>query len=186
MKRIETDVQIEATPEQVWRVLVDVAAYPAWSPRLTVEGRPEPEHGPVGAGPQPGRVGMISGTSRTVNSTLRFALELTALAALGAWGWHAGSDLLARFAFAAGAPLLAATAWGQFVAPRARRYLRAPGRLVVEAAVFGSAALALVELGRPRLAEGLVLLAVLDTALIHVWGQDLHARAVAADQRPPR
>ena len=40
MKRIETDVQIAAAPVQVWLVLVDCAAYPAWSPRLTVEGRP--------------------------------------------------------------------------------------------------------------------------------------------------
>ena len=81
-------------------------------------------------------------------------------------------------------PLLVATAWGQFVAPRAPRYLRARGRLVVEAAVFGTAAMALVGLGRPRLAEGLALLAALNTALVHCWGQDLHARVVAADQLP--
>lgn len=41
MKRIETTVHIGATPEQVWRVLVDFAAYSAWSPRLTVSGLPE-------------------------------------------------------------------------------------------------------------------------------------------------
>lgn len=41
MKRIETVVQIGAAPEQVWRVLVDFAAYPAWSPRMSVVGRPE-------------------------------------------------------------------------------------------------------------------------------------------------
>ena len=41
MRRIETDVQIDAGPEQVWAVLVDFAAYPGWSPHLTVTGRPE-------------------------------------------------------------------------------------------------------------------------------------------------
>lgn len=41
MRRLETDVHIEATPTQVWAVLVDFAAYPAWSPQLTVVGRPE-------------------------------------------------------------------------------------------------------------------------------------------------
>ena len=128
---------------------------------------------------------MSSGTSLAANSALRFALELAALAVLSAWGWHTGSDLLARCALAAATPLLAATAWGQFVAPRAPRYLRARGRLVVEAAVFAAAALALVELGRPRLAEGLALIAVLNTVLVHAWGQDLHARAVTADQLPP-
>lgn len=41
MRRIETNVHIDAAPEQVWQVLVDFAAYPAWSPHLTVVGRPE-------------------------------------------------------------------------------------------------------------------------------------------------
>lgn len=41
MKRIESVVQVDATPGQVWRVLVDFAAYPRWSPRLTVSGRSE-------------------------------------------------------------------------------------------------------------------------------------------------
>ena len=125
---------------------------------------------------------MSSGPGRAANNGLRFALELAALAALGAWGWQTGSDQLARLGLAAGAPLLAATDWGQFVAPRAPRYLGSPGRIVVEAAVFGAAALALVELGRPHLAEGFALLAVLNTLLVHAWGQDLHARVVAADR----
>lgn len=41
MRRIETNVHIDAALEQVWQVLVDFAAYPAWSPHLTVVGRPE-------------------------------------------------------------------------------------------------------------------------------------------------
>lgn len=41
MRRIETGVHIEATPEQVWAVLVDFAAYPAWSTQLSVAGRAE-------------------------------------------------------------------------------------------------------------------------------------------------
>ena len=125
---------------------------------------------------------MSSSATRAANNGLRFALELAALTALGAWGWQAGSGQLARLGLAVGAPLLAATAWGQFVAPRAPRYLGSPGRLVVEAAVFGAAALAVVELGRPHLAEGFALLAVLNTALVHAWGLDLKARAVAADR----
>ena len=31
-KRLLTDVDIEATPERVWEVLTDLAAYPAWNP----------------------------------------------------------------------------------------------------------------------------------------------------------
>jgi hypothetical protein len=31
-KRLSTHVDIEATPERVWEVLTDLAAYPAWNP----------------------------------------------------------------------------------------------------------------------------------------------------------
>ena len=39
MRRIETVVEMEAAPDAVWRVLVDFAAYPRWSPHLTVAGQ---------------------------------------------------------------------------------------------------------------------------------------------------
>src|SRR3712207_3688059 len=32
VKRLLTDIDIDATPERVWEVLTDLAAYPAWNP----------------------------------------------------------------------------------------------------------------------------------------------------------
>jgi hypothetical protein len=58
VKRLETVVQIDAAPEEVWRVLVDFAAYPAWSPRLTVVGRPEPGQRLRVTAAAPGEKGM--------------------------------------------------------------------------------------------------------------------------------
>ena len=34
MRRIETGIDIAASPEAVWRVLVDFAAYPEWNPLI--------------------------------------------------------------------------------------------------------------------------------------------------------
>lgn len=38
MREIQTDIEIEAAPEEVWRVLTDFAAYPSWNPFVTRAG----------------------------------------------------------------------------------------------------------------------------------------------------
>ena len=41
-RRIDTEIFIAASPDQVWRVLTDFAAYPQWNPFiLSIEGRAE-------------------------------------------------------------------------------------------------------------------------------------------------
>lgn len=116
---------------------------------------------------------------RYANSGLRFLLELGSLAALCAWGLQASDNLAVRIVLGIGAPLVAATAWGLFVAPKARLWLRVAGRVAVEAAFFGSAVLALAATGRGGLATSLGVLGLVNTALVHHWRQDEHARAAA-------
>ena len=122
---------------------------------------------------------MNASAVRTANSVVRFLLELTALTVLALWGWHALGGQPQRLLLAVAAPLVAATAWGMFVAPRASHFLGLPGRLVVEVLVFGSAVLALVGLGHPASAAVLALVAVLNTALVHAWRQDVQAHEAA-------
>lgn len=57
--------------------------------------------------------GRESTGAHPINLALRFALELSALAALGAWGWGRGSGWTAA-ALAIGLPLAAAVVWGTF------------------------------------------------------------------------
>jgi len=79
---------------------------------------------------------------RYANLTLRFALELAALAALGYWGF-AEHDGAAAILLGLGAPGLAALVWGLFVAPKAAVDLPPGGRLSCEVVVFAAAVCAL-------------------------------------------
>lgn len=99
-----------------------------------------------------------------LNLTLRFLLELLALFSLGYYGWtqHSG---FTRFFLAIGLPLLAAIAWVTLRVPGfpgdAPIAVPGPVRLIVEAAVFGGAILALFASARGAwgLAFALVVLA---------------------------
>lgn len=120
---------------------------------------------------------MSGRPDRVAIGVVRFALELGAVMAVGSWGWQAGGNDLSRIALAAGAPLLTVVLWGQFVAPRAPRYLDRRGRLAVEVGVFGAAVLALAGLGHLHAASVFALLAVADTALVHAGRHDEQTRA---------
>jgi len=88
---------------------------------------------------------------RPANDGLRFLLELSALAAVAYWGWseHAG---LWRWVLVMAAPLAIAFLWGKTIAPKAKRRVRDPWRLVVELLVFGSAGAALLDADQSALA----------------------------------
>jgi hypothetical protein len=70
-----------------------------------------------------------------------------------------------------GAPLVAATAWGLFVAPKASHPTSDPLRLLLEIAVFGSGVAALLAADVETLALVLAALAVLHLALTFVLDQ---------------
>ena len=105
------------------------------------------------------------------NLALRFLLELCALGALGYWGFNTGNATIARIALGVGAPLVAAVVWGTFVSPRAPVEL--PGALVVvlQALVFGSAAVGLAASGHRTLALVFVVVVLINVVLMYVWGQ---------------
>lgn len=59
MQTIETDIEIDATAEAVWNVLIDGAAYPDWNPFITrLEGDIEPERQLTIRIEPPGKRGM--------------------------------------------------------------------------------------------------------------------------------
>jgi hypothetical protein len=84
-----------------------------------------------------------------VNATLAFVLELAALALLGWGGWQLGGPVAVRALLAVALPAAAAVLWSLFAAPRAT-FPSDAGRLVVQALVFGAAAVLLAETASPR------------------------------------
>jgi len=95
--------------------------------------------------------------SHPINLTIRFLLELTALAAIGIWGWKQ-SDGWLRFVLALGIPIIVAVIWGTFAVPDdPSRSGAAPivvsgiVRLAIELTIFAYATWALQDLGSDKL-----------------------------------
>ena len=105
------------------------------------------------------------------NLALRFLLELVALGALGYWGYQTGSGPVNKIALAIGAPLVAATIWGLFVAPKATFAVPGGVHLLLQVVVFGVAVVALIRTGHDVPATALGAVAVANAALMAVWNQ---------------
>ena len=106
---------------------------------------------------------------KAANLGAKFLLELVALAALAWWGGTVGDGVVSVLV-AIAAPLLAATLWGRWAAPRAERRLPLARRVPFELGVFALAALAL---GSVSVAAGVALAAAVavNAALLTAFGQ---------------
>jgi len=122
-------------------------------------GEPETAHA---SGP----LGVVSGA----NLGVKFGLELASLAAFGYWG-ASSVEGPGAVVLAVAAPAAAATVWGLFAAPRARRRLAMPERGVLELGVFGLACAALAESGRGTLAAVLGGVVVVNAGLMTALDQ---------------
>ena len=106
----------------------------------------------------------MGGAANGLWLTLAFAAEIAALVALGHWGFVVGGSAAVRVLLGVGAPVLAAVLWALFAAPRAPVDVPALA-IAVKLLVFGSAVLALVATGHPRLAVVLAAVALLSALL---------------------
>ena len=105
-----------------------------------------------------------------MNLALRFLLEICLLVALAVWGFQTGTGAL-RWVLGLGAPAVAATLWGVWIAPASSRRLPMPGRLVGEAVLFGAGMAGLVAAGQPGWAALFAALVVVNWILLVVWKQ---------------
>lgn len=105
------------------------------------------------------------------NLVVRFATELTALAALGFWGIQLGGNPPMNIVLAVALPLIMGAVWGAVVAPRARWRLSDPARLLVELCLFVAATAGIAATAGPALAAGFLVVVVLNIVLMFVWAQ---------------
>lgn len=92
---------------------------------------------------------------------VRFALELTLLAAFGWWGYTVAGGGAAGWALAAVCVAAVAVFWGLLLSPKARVRLQPGVRTAVEVALFLVAAVALATQGRVAWGIALVVADVL-------------------------
>ena len=94
-----------------------------------------------------------------LNLVLSFLLEVSALAAMGYWGWKAGEGPF-RWVLTIGTPLLAATLWGVFRVPedpgKAPVPIPASARFLLELVFFAFAIWCLFAAGQASLGWGML------------------------------
>jgi hypothetical protein len=109
--------------------------------------------------------------SNPINLTIRFLLELTALFAMGAWGWKL-SDNWIRFILVIGIPIIAMIIWGTFAVTddpsrSGQAPVQVPGliRLIIEFAFFSFAVWIFYDLGLVRLSWWIGAITILHYAI---------------------
>ena len=91
--------------------------------------------------------------SHPINLTVRFLLEISALIAIGIWGWNLNDGLI-HFLSAFGLPIIFAAIWGIFAVPNdpsrsGKAPITVPGiiRLMIELGIFAFASWTLYDIG---------------------------------------
>ena len=88
------------------------------------------------------------GPARSALLAVRFAIEIATVAVLAWAGASASAGLGVRIVLAIGLPAVMMVIWGLVMAPRARRRLREPARLIAEVVIFLGSAAGLAAAGR--------------------------------------
>jgi hypothetical protein len=105
------------------------------------------------------------------NLAFSFILELVLLAAFAFAGYVLGDGVM-RYILALGVPVIVIVIWGAFLAPRAARPAPPPVKLALKIALFGLAALGLVQTGNLTLAVFFAVAVALNLLLAYVWRQE--------------
>jgi Protein of unknown function (DUF2568) len=110
------------------------------------------------------------------NVALRGVMELGIVAAMGYWGYQAGSSLVPKVLLAILAPLIVFGFWG-LVDFHQAGHMAEFLRLAQELVISGLAAFALYTSGQQALAWALGLIAIIQHSLVYMLGETLLKRS---------
>ena len=108
---------------------------------------------------------------KAANLALRFALELSAIAALVYFGASLDASIAVKVIVAVVAPGAFIAAWARWIAPKASARLADPTRLWIELVLLAAAVGALAVAGRAVLAAIFAALLLVNEALLRAWDQ---------------
>ncbi len=108
---------------------------------------------------------------KLLNALVRFLLELCMLAAVGYWGFTSQSNGWLKVLFGIGLPILIATLWGLYIAPKAFYPLHGASYLTLEMLLLFSGSAALFASGKSTLGWVYSITVVVNRILIHFWNK---------------
>ena len=112
------------------------------------------------------------GAIQWFNIALRGVMEFGIVAAMGYWGYHAGTSFIIKILLAIMAPLIVFGIWGLVDFHQAGR-LAEPLRLVQELLICGLVSVALYTAGQQIWAWALAVIAIVQHSLVYLTGETL-------------
>ena len=91
------------------------------------------------------------------------------LAAVAFWGFKTQNGWLMKILFGIGLPVLIATLWGMFLAPKATRPLSGASFLTLELILFSTGAIALFASGKSTLGWVYTVTVIVNKILLFLW-----------------
>jgi hypothetical protein len=101
-----------------------------------------------------------------------FLLEVALLIIAGYWGFQQGENVLMKYVFAIILPVFIAILWGIFAAPKSKKRLKNPFRIIFKLTLFSLAVFFSYQMGLLLLAIIIAIITCINLVMAFVFLQD--------------
>jgi hypothetical protein len=107
-----------------------------------------------------------------LNLLVSFLLEVALLIIAGYWGFQQGENVLMKYVFAIILPVFIAILWGIFAAPKSKKRLKNPFRIIFKLTLFSLAVFFSYQMGLLLLAIIIAIITCINLVMAFVFLQD--------------